>query len=176
MNNSSNLTKIQKAANIFKGLTKAVMIILIVAASLTIIAGTVTLLSDNLPIAERIQKLLIDEASISVSNNSLGLLLFFQSVPMILNIVITALFYQYFKAEQKDGTPFTETGAIRVKKLGIICIACEIISAAFSAIAEDIVTVPGESIYNAGSIAVGLCLILISLVLKYGAELEKNKQ
>ena len=42
--------------------------------------------------------------------------------------ILTAFAYRYFTAELKEGTPFTNAGADRIKQLGIMEIALSVIS------------------------------------------------
>ena len=84
---------------------------------------------------------------------------------------------RYLKAEQADGTPFTETGADTLKRLGIRCIWLPIVAVTVACIicvcfnAED-----AGNYSNLPSVAIGIVLILASMIFRYGAELEaKNK-
>ena len=43
---------------------------------------------------------------------------------------------RYFKLELSEGTPFTETGAKSITKLGLLFIVVDILSAAFSSAME----------------------------------------
>ena len=81
----------------------------------------------------------------------------------------------YLKSELADGTPFTEKGAEKLKKIGIRFIYIPIIAIAVSeAVALSLGVKVGLVFGNFGSVATGVVLILVSLVFGYGAELEKN--
>lgn len=83
----------------------------------------------------------------------------------------------YLKVELADGTPFTVQGANRLRKLGIRFIYIPIIAISLS---EAIAVWQGvESIGKAdifGSVTTGIVLILVSLIFRYGAELEQKNQ
>lgn len=79
----------------------------------------------------------------------------------------------YLKAEQADGTPFTESGAERLKKLGIRCIYIPIAAIIISVIPAVIFDASVlDELDNLPSVILGVVLILISLIFRYGAELE----
>ena len=82
---------------------------------------------------------------------------------------------RYLKAEQADGTPFTETGADMLQKLGFRCIWLPIVSAV---IASIIVVCLGSEetgdISNLPSLATGIVLILAAMIFRYGAALEEK--
>ena len=91
--------------------------------------------------------------------------------------ILLGFAHNYLKHEQSDGTPFTEKGANRLKKLGIRCIYIPIIAFSVSA---AIATWQGVTHFDIGgnlsSAVFGIGLILVSLVFRYGAELGKCMQ
>lgn len=50
------------------------------------------------------------------------------SVSLLFGGILTAFADRYFMAELKEGTPFTNAGADRIKQLGIIEIVLSVIS------------------------------------------------
>lgn len=83
----------------------------------------------------------------------------------------------YLKAELADGTPFTQTGADKLRRLGVLTIVLPLVSicvraAVFAAFGQDALDVDG----NAVSALLGVCLIVGSLVCRYGAELRESSQ
>ena len=96
-------------------------------------------------------------------------------VQLIGKAILLAFAQSYLKAEQEDGTPFTEQGADRLKLLGIRCIW---ISIAAVAAAVLIVTLlgakDGGTIGNRTEVITGIVLILASMIFRYGAELERK--
>ena len=87
--------------------------------------------------------------------------------------VLLALAGRYLKAELADGTPFTERGAEQLKKLGIRCICIPVTAIAVAASAAALLGVQGiDIISDLPGVITGIVLILISLIFRYGAELE----
>lgn len=85
--------------------------------------------------------------------------------------------YLYFKAEQADGTPFTYSGADRLRGLGIKTIVMPMVAAIISAVIYGCLDTNNPADWSGAiSIAPGILLILASLVFRYGAELEMNIQ
>lgn len=85
--------------------------------------------------------------------------------------------FQYLTAELKDGTPFTEGGAKMVKSLGIKMIVLPCVGIIISSVISEIFhSDMSRYLSNGASVAFGICLILFSFVLRYGAELERAKQ
>ena len=50
------------------------------------------------------------------------------AISLLFGGILMALAYRYFTAELKEGTPFTNAGADRIKQIGIIEIVISIIS------------------------------------------------
>lgn len=89
--------------------------------------------------------------------------------------ILFGLAHSYLKSEQADGTPFTEKGAERLKKLGIRFIWIPIVAIAVSeAVAVWQGVESNDIIGNSGSVITGIVLIIVSLIFRYGAELEQK--
>ena len=107
-------------------------------------------------------------------NQTLAVLLS-DMVMLTAEAILLSFACKYLKAEQAEGTPFTETGAEQLKKLGIRCIWLPIVAVVVVSVigvccnAED---VGGYS--NLPSIATGIVLILASMIFRYGATLEEK--
>lgn len=170
----SNLEKIQKAMKVFQVLTMIVMVFAFLGGAFTLIGGSVVLMSDQLPFSDFLQKLLIQ--STNISNNQLGVIILSESVPLTLGAVLSIFVYRYFKLELSEGTPFTETGAKRIAQLGIIFIAADILTSLFSSVMEEFFPFMSGQIDNVGGIKLGICLVLLSVIACYGAELEQKSR
>lgn len=86
---------------------------------------------------------------------------------------------RYFKAEQADGTPFTQHGADRILHLGILTIVLLLVAAILSTLVCEFMTLPQDAVRDRGNLNIltmGIVLILASLIFRYGAELETQKQ
>ena len=94
---------------------------------------------------------------------------------LIAEAILLKLTHSYLKSEQADGTPFTYNGAERLKKLGIRFIWIPIVAIAVS---ETVAAWQGVDMTviaaDFGSVVTGVILILVSVIFRYGAELEKN--
>ena len=81
----------------------------------------------------------------------------------------------YLKAEQADGTPFTQTGAEQLRKLGIRCIWMPIVAMVIVSVIGVCFNVENlDTTSNLPSLAVGIVLILASMIFRYGAALEEK--
>lgn len=96
-------------------------------------------------------------------------------VCLVTDAILLGFAGQYFKIEQAEGTPFTENGANRIKKLGIRCIWMPIVAVVIaSVITVCLGAENGGNISNLPSVITGIALILASLIFHYGAELEER--
>ncbi len=168
----TNLEKIQKAMKVFQIIAKIIMVFSIVGAVFKLISGSIVLMADKVPFAEFLQKIFVETGAIS-SRQELGIKLLCDSMVLIFGTIEAICVCRYFKLELSDGTPFTETGAKRITRLGILFIVVEILSAAFSSAMEKFAFV-SERMDNGGGIGIGICLILLAMVVRYGAELEQR--
>lgn len=86
---------------------------------------------------------------------------------------------KYFVNELAAGTPFTFEGAREMRRLGILLIAVPLGVSVFSEILLAITNIDQKITMNAeisasSPILLGIVLIAISFVFKYGAELKEN--
>ncbi len=104
------------------------------------------------------------------------------AVGMILCIgefFVSRMAYRYFENELKARTPFTVAGAKELLHLGISAVWIPIVSLVLAQIAQEIVEHFAEnveimSLDGYDSVALGVMLIFMSLLCKYGAELHEN--
>lgn len=168
----SNLEKIQKVMKIFQILTKIIIVASFIAIAFTLIVASVSLMTDQLPFYELLQGLLI-EANLTIDNHDIAIILLCESVVLILGAIEAICVYRYIKLELSEGTPFTKTGAKMVRKLGILFIVIDLLSAIFCTAMDKFWFLP-ERIDNSGGMIVGFVLIFLALVMRYGAELEEQ--
>ena len=166
----SNLDNIQKGMRVLQILSKIIMIFAIVGVALTSIGATLVA-SDVLNTENQFLHFL--SVTTEISKGQLVGSLTAAAISLLFGGIITAFAYRYFTAELKEGTPFTNTGADRIKQLGIMEIVLSVIS---MCIIDGIYEKNGLEEWNrfddAGGITFGICLILLSMVVRYGAELE----
>ena len=172
-----SLQAIQKTCKVFQTLTKIVMILCFVGSGLLllglicgiVISSTGAVIAGNMETLYR----LTSSASFLEMVGTLQA----EFVLVLTDALLFAYAYKYLSQELKDGTPFTETGAIMVRKLGIKLIVMPIVAAVIAATiyaSFGIVAIAEPD--NGASVVMGIALILVSLILRYGAELEqKNK-
>ena len=92
-------------------------------------------------------------------------------------IILSKFAMRYFKRELADGTPFTLDGAKELLRLGILSIC---IPLAAQILASILLSVVGKTAADVslpetdgfGSVAIGVALIVMSLLCKYGAQLQ----
>lgn len=170
----SNLEKIQKGMRVLQILSKIILILAIVGLVLTSVAA-ILVASDVLNTENQFLHFLSAVAEIT-KGQLIGTLLA-AATSLLLSGIFTAFVYRYFTAELKEGTPFTNAGADRIKQLGIMQIVLTVVSAAITDGIHDKINLSDWNRFDdAGSITLGICLILIAMVVRYGAELEHRKQ
>lgn len=82
----------------------------------------------------------------------------------------------YLSRELADGTPFTDGGATQLRRLGVLIIVLPIIRIVLQAIPYSAFGLPlPDGLDNAGSVMLGVVLILASVVFRYGAELAGSQ-
>ena len=173
-----SLQTIQKTCKVFQTLTKIAMILCFVGSGLLLlglICGIV-IFSTGAVIAGNMETLYRLTSSAS----------FFEMVGSLLaEIVVTLtdalLFFhawKYFSAEQADGTPFSHRGADMMKRLGILLIVLPAVAAILVGVLHgifDLSQIETADVGNGTSVMMGIMLILVSLILRYGAELTEGE-
>ncbi len=168
----SNLEKIQKGMRVLQILSKIVLIFAIVGVVLASI-GAALVASDVLNMENQFLHFL--SVTAEMSKGQLVGTLTAAAISLLSGGILTAFVYRYFTAELKEGTPFTNAGADRIKQLGIMEIALSVISMwIIDGIYEKIGLAEWNRFDDAGSITFGIFLIAISVVVRYGAEREQS--
>ena len=91
--------------------------------------------------------------------------------------ILLVLAGRYFKAEQAEGTPFTQSGADRIRTLGIHCIWMPIVAVVIASVMTVCLDVERSGdVGNLPGVVTGIVLILASLIFRYGAELEEKNR
>lgn len=83
------------------------------------------------------------------------------------------------KKELADGTPFTQSGADQILRLGIRTIVLPLVAEILRAVFYEVFDVAQALRTDSGnlpSLIMGIVLILVSLIFRYGAELEGRKE
>ena len=166
------LEKLQKIFHVFQVLAKAAMILCFVVAGLAVAALVCLLIWKNGT------ALYLDGRFVAVSGVAevhAGICALLSAAVMTLTDGVLFLFaWQYLKAEEAAGTPFTVSGADTVKKLGIRIIVLPLVAVIISAVIYGCFGLtPDVDISSGGCVITGGVLILVSLIFRYGAELEE---
>ena len=174
------IDKIQKVYKLGKVLSKICFIFSIVSLCMVVVSLTMFSIFDynNVEINGKAFALFIsEEVSLKVSDVYCSLAA--AIVHCAFEIVLSKFAENYFKNELKDGTPFTLKGSKELKRLGILAIVIPIIASLVASIVVAIIdynlgtqTVIEENNYI--SIGLGVMMIVMSLVCKYGAETTQN--
>lgn len=174
----TSLQTIQKTFRVFQILAKTAMILSFVwagMAALGVLCSAVWYHGGTVVGASR--ELLYNLTGTGGLSEMTGVLLA-DTVFALTDGILLAFALRYFKAEQADGTPFTKQGAEQVKRLGIRTIVLPLVAIILAAILYAIFD-PAQNVNrdwsNLASVIMGIVLILASLVFRYGAELEEQK-
>lgn len=86
----------------------------------------------------------------------------------------------YFARELKDGTPFTRGGAKELQRLGILAICIPLGAQLLAQIvcgvlAEALTNAAAPDLEYAGSVGLGVMMLVMAQVCKYGAVLEEGR-
>ena len=173
-----SLQTIQKTCKVFQALSKIAMILCFVGSGLLLlglICGIV-ISSTGAVIAGNMETLYRLTSSASFFEMVGSLLAEF-----VLTLTDALLFchaWKYFSAEQADGTPFSHRGADLMKRLGIMLIALPAVATILVGVLHgifDMTQIEASDVGNGTSVMMGIILILVSVILRYGADLEANR-
>ena len=174
----NSLQTIQKTCKVFQILTKIAMILCFVGSGLLLlglICGIV-ISSTGAVIAGNMETLYRLTSSASFFEMVGSLLAEF-----VLTLTDALLFFhawKYFSAEQADGTPFSHRGADLMKRLGIMLIALPAVATILVGVLHkifDLTQIEAADVGNGTNVMMGIMLILVSVILRYGADLEANR-
>ena len=102
------------------------------------------------------------------------------AVICIAEALLAKLAANYFARELDDGTPFTRGGAAELQRLGILAIIIPIVAQIIaqilcSAVAYAISNELAADLEPAGSVGLGIMMLVMAQVCKYGAALEERR-
>ena len=168
----SNLEKIQKGMRVLQILSKIILIFAIVGVAIASIGATL-LASDVLSMENQFLHFL--SVTAEMSKGQLVGILTAAAASLMFGGIPTAFAYRYFTEELKEGTPFTSAGTDRVKQLGIITIVLSVISVSITDFIYERIHLSAWNMFDdGGSVTLGICLLLLAMVIRYGAELEQK--
>ena len=170
------LQTIQKTFHVFQILTKIAFVFCIVGASLCALGALCATVwyTGGRVFSLFGEEILFDRGTAGLMETMATLLA--NMIYLSADAVLLGLAGRYFKIEQAEGTPFTARGAELLKRLGIRCIWIPIVSVvAASVIAALLGAAHCADAGNLPGLITGLTLILVSLIFRYGAELETQR-
>lgn len=170
-----SLQTIQKAFRVFQILTKIAFISSIMGASICAVGALCSVVWYT---GGQVFSLFGEPIAFYVGredmNQTMAVLLS-DLVHLTTDAILLSFAGRYFKTEQADGTPFTESGANLIKKLGIRCIWMPIVALVIASVITVCLGVErGGDVSNLPSVVTGIVLILASLIFRYGAELQEQ--
>lgn len=170
-----SLEKIQKVSNVFRVLTKIAMIISIVGGCIALVAAPCAMVWKAGGQVIGLDYDVLFDLTKEFKWDDVIVRCFVGATFAFADAILFGTAYAYFNRELEDGTPFTEGGSKLLKKLGIKMIVVPIVALV---IAEVICVCYGvdmpDTWGNEIPVSFGLMLILISMIFRYGAELEKK--
>lgn len=99
--------------------------------------------------------------------------------------VLARFAVKYFNNELQDGTPFTESGSKEILRLGILTVALPLASQILAQIAQAVIAEYAAielspemtaTLDCDGSVTLGICFIILSVIFKYGTELKTENE
>ena len=169
------LQKIQKTFHIFQILAKIAYVFSIVGAVFCAVGALCALCCLS---GGQVFSLFGEPVTIFSTTRSMGetlAVLLAEFIMLTAEAILLCFACKYLKAEQAAGTPFTEAGADMLKKLGIRCIWLPIVAIVVASVigvgfgAENL-----DIDSNLPSLALGIVLLLASMIFRYGAALEEK--
>ena len=172
-----SLQTVQKTFRVFQILAKIAFIFSVVGASICAVGALCAVTWYN---GGEVFSLFGESVTIFASgkglNQTLAVLLS-DLVYLTADAILLAFAGRYLKAEQAEGTPFTESGANLIRKLGIRCIWMPIVAIVIASVITVCLGVEQNGdVSNLPSVITGVVLILASLIFRYGAELEERNR
>lgn len=167
----NSLDKIQKIIKVFHTLAKIAMIFAYVAAGLLLVSAILFANNTSFQLISDTSAALLPD----IDRNQMVSELLCDFVVCLTDGLLLTFGQLYMKHELDDGTPFTTRGADEIKRLGIRIIILPLVAIGIiSAICATFNAELPETISNELSISFGIALIIISIIFRYGAELESK--
>lgn len=169
-----SLQTVQKMFKVLKTLSFIAMIISFCVAGLSLISviWLAVLQSDSVSGLESMIMYAFESESLDMAICAL----LSDTVFALTDGVLSLLAWRYFKAEQECGTPFYDDGVKTIRNVGISVIVMPNVAVIVAAVIYACFGIdPGANDWTtAASSLLGVVLILLSLVFRYGSDLEKK--
>lgn len=175
--NMQQLERIQKTFRVFQILTKIAFVFSIIGAILCAVGA---LCAFSWYSGGQVFSLFGEPVTIFSSGKGMNEMLAVLLADFIMitsEAILLSFANRYLKAEQAEGTPFSEAGAEQLKRLGIRCIWLPIVAMVVASVIGVSFNVDRLDAYsNLPSLATGIVLILASMIFRYGAALEATSK
>lgn len=166
----NSLKNVQSIMKVLKVLSKIGLVLYIIGTVLCLASGAVLIAmeaNEDSTFGATIREALAAEYGIGLREICVSV--FALAIGYAFSCYLEFSICRYFKNELEDGTPFTCRGADELRNLGIKTIIVSVIS-------KICTTVVFGGIFRIRySFALGIGMILLSVVFRYGAELEENR-
>ncbi len=173
-----SLETVQKISKVLSILSIIAFVFTIIGAVGTLVGGIALMLLPGVlnasGLGDDFMELIIEGSGVE-SLEFLGIELIGTLFIVIAEAVVAFFVCRYFKNELADGTPFTYRGAKELLYLGIISLAVPFGGMIISSTINAVFLIK-SNISNQFDITLGVVMILLSFVFKYGAELNEKKQ
>ncbi|MBP3460277.1 MAG: hypothetical protein J6K58_13795 [Lachnospiraceae bacterium] len=169
----NSLTTIQKTFKVFQVLSKVAMIVsFVICGNALLYLLLIAIWHNGGGVTGADMETMMSLTGSSAIKQMIAALLSY-AVYALTDGILFMYAFSYFRTEQKEGTPFTQNGADKLKSLGIKTIVMPIVAIVISAVIYECFSVANSGNQsNETSVMLGIMLILVSLVFRYGAELE----
>lgn len=172
-----SLETIQKTFSVFKILSKVAIIISFVVVGVSILGMSCAMVWENGGTVVGLEKDAMMSMTETSSFNEIICYMLSDTVFALTDGILALFAFLYFKAELEDGTPFTQNGAARIKRLGIQTIVLPLVAEIISEVIYSCFGLKHANDWGSGvAVVLGITLILASLVFRYGAELEAREK
>lgn len=171
----TTLQMIQKSIKVFKIISLVMMILSFAGAVCMLTCVGVYMAESNAPAQIEGAAALIQDVAGRTEYNDVISVLWCNAVLCITDGILLSAVFSYLSKELKDGSPFTERGEKQIRHLGVKVIVLNAVASIIcGVICSCYHTAAPENIVNVVTIVLGVTLIILSLVFRYGAELEKS--
>ncbi len=171
----TTLQMIQKTIKVFKIISLVMMILSFVGAAFMLTCVGVYMAESNATVRIEGAAALIQDIAGRTEYNDVIAVLWCNAVLCITDGILLSAVFSYLSKELKDGTPFTKRGEKQIRHLGVKVIVLNTVASIICGVICSCYNVARpENIINVVTIVLGITLIILSLVFRYGAELEKS--
>lgn len=167
------LQKIQKVLDVFRILTKIYMVCAFVAMGFMFVTGITALVQGD-PLIFRMGDVKVYLPTILEHPGKHGAEYLADGIAIMFCGIVSTFMISFMKFEAKEGTPFTEKCADKLKKLGISIIVCSGVCSTVQAAILSMYHITNASCEVFEEFTLGIVFIIVSMILRYGATLKSD--